>query len=138
MKLKLLLPIALLFSVLAASCEGGVASDENINKSELTDELAIYYYKLKFNGNYQEHIANMNSCDSTTEKYKKRMHDLLTHHVKDIHKEKKGIDSIRVTRKQFNANEDVAYIYLNVAYKNKTTEEVLLPLVLIDKEWHIR
>ena len=138
MKLKTLLPLLLITLISMSSCLGNSQTEPEIDKTTLTDELAVYYYKLKVKGNYKECISNMNSCDSTTDKYKNRMHDMLKHHANGIKSEKQGVDSIFVTRKQYNAQGNIAYVFLNVRYKDQTQEEILLPLVRKDNEWHLR
>ena len=121
-----------------SSCKKEEDKAVNVDTSILTNDLAVYYYKLPFESKYDTYIDCMASCDSTTQEYKNRMKDILKHHTETVRKDRTGIDSIRVERTQYNLKHDAAYVYMNVFYKDKSSEEVLFPLVYVDKKWKIR
>ena len=138
MKIKeILLPITLCLCSMM-SCNHESENRIQINKKELTDELAIYYYQSKFRNFGKDYVSYMQSCDSAPTAYKNRMQNLILHHAKDLKADKKGIDSICVAQKHYNDKQDLAYVFLNVHYKDKSSEEVILPLVKVNKEWKIR
>lgn len=130
----------ILFFILAGlfACKKEEQETLRMDKKSLTDELAIFYYQQKLKNNTILYVDHMHSCDSTSQEYKNRIADMLKHHKKHILSYKKGVDSVRVSHKQFNAQENMAYVYFNVFYKDHSTEEVLLPLVFKDNEWRIQ
>lgn len=133
-----LLCIVLLFFNLHSCNKSQDEEEKIVDKQELTNELAEFYYTLQLKNNYEKFLDNMHSCDSTNSEYRSRMHDLLIHHKKYISSIKKGVDSITVSHVQYNESLNAAHVFINVNYKDKSSEEIIFPLILKDNEWRIR
>lgn len=93
---------------------------------------------LRINGQYKDYIKAMQSCDGTPPAYKQQMETLLRHHHHTILKDKKGISSVRVARKELYDSLRMANVFLEVTYNDSSREEILFPLVLIGDIWRIR
>ena len=130
--------LILVFLISVVSCTNQATENIPVDKTVLTNELALYYYNLKVKGNTTAFVDGMLSCDSTPHTYKLRMKEMIQHHQKILKREKRGVDSIHVSRMTYNKCRDMAYVFLHISYKDKTQEEVIFPLVFSNNEWKIR
>lgn len=113
------------------------SSEENENATP-SDTIAIYYYNLRANGNFDEYIASMHSCLNTTDDYKQRMRRMLQHHYKEIQEEKKGTNRVQVIKTTMHDNNKMANVYLNVVYNDSSHEEIIFPLIYENGKWFIQ
>lgn len=132
-----LLYIVFLFLTLH-SCNKSENGEKVVDKQHLTNELVKYYYTLQLKNKYDIYIDHIQSCDSTSLEYRNRIQDLLIHHKKHISSIKKGVDSISVSHIQYNKSHNAAHIFLNINYKDKSSEEILFPLIYKNNEWKMR
>lgn len=135
---KLFCPALLTALCMALFTACNQSAETTDNDDVLPDSIAINYYMLRANGQYNDYIAAMQSCDGTTPAYKQQMITLLRHHNKTILKDKKGVAYVHVARKELHDSLRMANVFLEVTYNDSSREEILFPLVRTDDTWRIR
>lgn len=121
-----------------ASCGSGSDASEAENPNGFSDEQATQYYMLRANGQFDAYVAAMQSCDSTTEAYRSQMARLLKHHEAQILQTKGGTTGAEVLRKFFHKNGTVAVVFLNVTFKDGSSEEVIQTMVFDGENWRLK
>lgn len=132
------LVLLLTASFLLPSCNSKEDAAEKQVHTEQADSAALYYYQLRAKGQFADYVAAMESCDSTTEAYRKQMERLLRHHQQKVVEEKQGLASVRVERTEMYDSNRVANVFLTVTYKDGTHEEILFPVVYDGHHWRVR
>lgn len=125
-------------SLLLTSCGANNDASKGDDSQTMTDTMAVYYYKLRANGQYEDYVASMHSCLNTTNDYKQRMIRMLQHHQNEILKEKKGVNRVQVIKTTMHDNNKMANVYLNVTYNDSSHEEIIFPLVSENGKWLIQ
>lgn len=101
-------------------------------------EEVVGYYNLYAQGDYAAYVAQMASCDGKPEDYRHQMELLLKQHAAQVKREKGGIKAVSFGRMEAHLDSTAVNAFLNVTYQDETTEEVMLPLVLVDNKWRVR
>lgn len=133
-------PILSLFIALSLtnSCSNSTNNAAQLPTSEGADTMAIACYKMQANGQFDDYVKAMHSCDGTTNDYKKRIIVMLRQHQKQINDEKKGVSNVQVLRTELHNNDRMANVFLNVAYKDGSKEEVMLPMIFDGNQWRMQ
>lgn len=137
MRYSLFSYIAFINLLIFSSCNSNNLKDD----SEIflpQDTIAVYYYNLQAKGHFDEYIKAMHSCKETTPEYKRHIKRLLQQHYKEILQTKKGVHHVKVIRVETNKQNNMANVFLNVAYNDGTQEEIIFPLVYVNEEWLIQ
>ncbi|MGM9694316.1 MAG: hypothetical protein ACI3YC_04840 [Alloprevotella sp.] len=130
---------ALLAVILSfTSCGSRSDASDTENPNGFSDEQATQYYMLRANGQFDEYVAAMQSCDSTTEAYRSQMARLLKHHEEQIRQAKGGTSGAEVLRKFFHKGGTVAVVFLNVTFKDGSSEEVIQTMVFDGENWRLK
>lgn len=106
--------------------------------TEGADTMAVMCYKMQVNGQFDNLVNAMHSCDGSTKEYKERMVMMLRQHQKKIIEEKKGINNVVVLRTEMHNNNHMANVFLNVSYKDNSQEEIIMPMVYDGKQWRMQ
>ncbi len=137
----LIIKFLLLFTTIVClfnSCQKN-ASDVAKNKSsEGADSMAVLCYKMQVDGNFQDYVKAMKSCDKMPNDYQQRIVKMLRHHQKFVMKEKKGVKKVDVLRTEMHNKNLMANVFLNVSYNDGSVEEVLLPMVYDGNRWRMQ
>lgn len=102
------------------------------------DSMAITCYKMQANGQFDNYVNAMLSCDGMPPDYKQRMVAMLRQHQKQINEEKKGVKTVSLLRTEMHNNNKMANVFLSVSYKDGSNEEVMLPMVYDGKQWRMQ
>ena len=121
-----------------SSCHRLSAENASEQASQSADSTAVKCYKMQVDGQFQDYVKSMKSCDKMPADYQHRMIMMLRHHQKLILKEKQGVKSVKVLRTELNNNNRMANVFLNVCYKDGSTEEILCPMVLDNGRWRMQ
>ena len=89
-------------------------------------------YDLYLTAQYPAYVAEIASCDNTSETHRRQMADLLRTHAY-----RKARDA-RVQRLQASTDRRQVNAFVRVNYKNNTHEEVLLSFVYVNHRWRLR
>lgn len=102
---------------------------------EISDTTIVRLYRLGADGHYTEYVAQMASCNGTTDAYRNQIILALKHRNDCVHREKGGVADVTVQRIEFHDNGRMANAFLRVSYNDHTHEELLFPLVCMDGTW---
>lgn len=136
LRLFLLLPTIALFAV---GCNNTAKDDVAQNPTaEDADSMALNCYRMQMNGQFDEFVANIHSCDGTPHDYKQRYIYMLRQHQKQIIKEKGGITDIEVIRTEMHHNNCMANVFLKIGYKDGSYEEIIYPMIFNKNHWRMQ
>ena len=103
-----------------------------------TTEEVMALYDLYRQGNYQACVEAMASCEGKPATYRKEMEWMLKQHADNKKKETGGITQARLSRITLHDNGNMANVFLNITYKDNTTEEIIWQLVYVHDKWRLR
>ena len=129
---------SLLLTIVPSACHKTSNEAVHDQGSVGADSMAIICYKMQANGQFDEYVNAMLSCDGTTPDYKQRMVVMLRQHQKQINEEKKGVKDVSLLRTEMHNNNKMANVFLSVSYKDGSNEEVMLPMVYDGKQWRMQ
>lgn len=132
------LKVLLLSIFVLSSCHNSTIDYAKDKTSQGADSMAVVYYKMQVNGQFQDYINAMKSCDSMPSAYQQRIVSMLRHHQKQIFKEKQGVKDVKVLRTEMHNNNFMANVFLNISYNDNTTEEILFPMVYDGEKWRVQ
>lgn len=121
------------FAWALGSC-GNIGGDDALPK----EKEVVHLYNMYAHGDYSGYVAAMASCDSMPMSYRQQMQFMLKMQAHKMRKEKGGISAVTVNRMEPHNGDSLVNVYLNVAYKDSTEEEVLFPVVKKNGQWRIR
>lgn len=129
---------ALCFLFLAYGCGGDKDGDTSDDANISADSMAVKYYQMRACGDFDSYIKAMQSCEGTTEAYKKSITQMLKHHNLQTVKEKQGIQQVQFIRTELADSGKAARVFLKVSYKDQSDEEVMMPLVKVGDTWKLQ
>ena len=126
---KLLLFMILMIGVGVTSC-----------KKEEIDPAAVekQYYQYLLDGKYEEFVDGHYQPDSIPGVYREQLITNAKMFVglqKEVHQ---GMVKVDVAKASADTANHVANVFLNIAYGDSTTEEVVVPMVLVDGNWMMK
>ena len=101
-------------------------------------DAAMAYYEKLIAGDYAGFVAGMESCDDKPGFYREQMVTLMKQHYQTEAEENGGIDSVSVARTVMVQDTLAANVFLNITYKNDSTEEIVQPMVWDGKSWRLQ
>ena len=131
-----LLPACLLTLALLPSACGDKPAEAN--QGELAARTAKIYYDSLAAGHTEAFYQGKLKPDTVPESYRRQMIALLQQHTSDEHERHKGIDSVRVSRYQYDDKTQTADVFLTLVYGNRTQEEIVVPMIKRDSLWLMR
>lgn len=95
-------------------------------------------YDLYLTARYPAYVAEIASCDNTSETHRRQMADLLRTHAYRKALMTGGTRDAHVQRLQTSTDSRQVNAFVRVNYKNNTHEEVLLSFVYVNRRWRLR
>jgi len=129
--LSILIAVALL---LAACGE----KKKNVDQGKLAAKAAKYYYEQLLKGDYEAFLNNENRTNNLPDNYRKQLLLNLKQFVAQQDSVHHGIDSITLGASHFSAKNNTASVFLLFCYGDKTTEQVVVPMVKERGKWILR
>ena len=129
--LSILIAVALL---LAACGE----KKKNVDQGKLAAKAAKYYYEQLLKGDYEAFLNNENRTNNLPYNYRKQLLLNLKQFVAQQDSVHHGIDSITLGASHFSAKNNTASVFLLFCYGDKTTEQVVVPMVKERGKWILR
>ena len=129
--LSILIAVALL---LAACGE----NKKNVDQGKLAAKAAKYYYEQLLKGDYEAFLNNENRTNNLPDNYRKQLLLNLKQFVAQQDSVHHGIDSITLGASHFSAKDNTASVFLLFYYGDKTTEQVVVPMVKERGKWILR
>lgn len=129
--LSILIAVALL---LAACGE----KKKNVDQGKLAAKAAKYYYEQLLKGDYEAFLNNENRTNNLPDNYRKQLLLNLKQFVAQQDSVHHGIDSITLGASHFSAKDNTASVFLLFYYGDKTTEQVVVPMVKEHGKWILR
>ncbi len=129
--LSILIAVALL---LAACGE----KKKNVDQGKLAAKAAKHYYEQLLKGDYEAFLNNENRTNNLPDNYRKQLLLNLKQFVAQQDSVYHGIDSITLGASHFSAKDNTASVFLLFYYGDKTTEQVVVPMVKEHGKWILR
>ena len=129
--LSILIAVALL---LAACGE----KKKNVDQGKLAAKAAKYYYEQLLKGDYEAFLNHENRTNNLPDNYRKQLLLNLKQFVAQQDSVHHGIDSITLGASHFSAKDNTASVFLLFYYGDKTTEQVVVPMVKEHGKWILR
>ena len=129
--LSILIAVALL---LAACGE----KKKNVDQGKLAAKAAKHYYEQLLKGDYEAFLNNENRTNNLPDNYRKQLLLNLKQFVAQQDSVHHGIDSITLGASHFSAKDNTASVFLLFYYGDKTTEQVVVPMVKGRGKWILR
>lgn len=129
--LSILIAVALL---LAACGE----KKKNVDQGKLAAKAAKHYYEQLLKGDYEAFLNNENRTNNLPDNYRKQLLLNLKQFVAHQDSVHHGIDSITLGASHFSAKDNTASVFLLFYYGDKTTEQVVVPMVKERGKWILR
>lgn len=129
--LSILIAVALL---LAACGE----KKKNVDQGKLAAKAAKHYYEQLLKGDYEAFLNNENRTNNLPDNYRKQLLLNLKQFVAQQDSVHHGIDSITLGASHFSAKDNTASVFLLFYYGDKTTEQVVVPMVKEHGKWIFR
>ncbi len=129
--LSILIAVALL---LAACGE----KKKNVDQGKLAAKAAKHYYEQLLKGDYEAFLDNENRTNNLPDNYRKQLLLNLKQFVAQQDSVHHGIDSITLGASHFSAKDNTASVFLLFYYGDKTTEQVVVPMVKAHGKWILR
>lgn len=129
-----------LFFFIILSMELGLISckDESPNPGFFAGGAAKGYYDLLLEGKYEAYVAGFNQPNRLPDSYHKQLVLNAQMFVEQQNEERKGIKSVEVLNAKSDTTLHIADVFLQVAYGDKTKEQIVVPMVEVDGEWKMR
>ena len=115
----------------------GKSGNKPIRIKQPQKAAEVYYGKL-VTGDYEGFVAGMESCDDKPDTYREQMVTLMKQHYKKMEREHGGLQSVVVNRTVVVQDSVAANVFLNVTYKNGSTEEIVQPMVWDGTGWRLQ
>ena len=129
--LSILIAVALL---LAACGE----KKKNVDQGKLAAKAAKHYYEQLLKGDYEAFLNNENRTNNLPDNYRKQLLLNLKQFVAQQDSVHHGIDSITLGASHFSAKDNTASVFRLFYYGDKTTEQVVVPMVKERGKWILR
>lgn len=111
---------------------------EEIDPAVVAGNVAKQYYQYLLDGKYEEFVDGYYQPDSIPGVYREQLITNAKMFVglqKEVHQ---GMVKVDVAKASADTANHVANVFLNIAYGDSTTEEVVVPMVLVDGNWMMK
>ena len=129
------LSILIAVALLLAACGG---KKKNVDQGKLAAKAAKHYYEQLLKGDYEAFLNNENRTNNLPDNYRKQLLLNLKQFVAQQDSVHHGIDSITLGASHFSAKDNTASVFLLFCYGDKTTEQVVVPMVKEHGKWILR
>ena len=112
--------------------------EERPDPSYFAGIAAKGYYDILLEGKYEAYVAGFNKPNRLPDSYHKQLVLNAQMFVEQQNEERKGIKSVEVLNAKSDTTLHIADVFLQVAYGDKTKEQIVVPMVEVDGEWKMR
>ena len=131
----MILPFLFASALLLAACG---SKKEEVDQGEQAARAARLYYEQLLKGKYEAFLKGENRPDRLPDGYRKQLLLNLQQFVEQQKSQHKGIDSISLTSSVFSEKDSTASAFLLFHYGDKTTEQVVVPMIKRKGVWMMR
>lgn len=125
-------------SVLVSSCSK-VNAEENADDTSLPDATEVTsIYGHYINADFDAYVGQMEPMDHATPEYRQQMMALFKQRYRSQVEENGGPIACRVIDMKPNADKTYVEVFLEVTFKDRSFEEIMLPMVRIGDTWRLR
>ena len=128
--LLLLFSVALLFA-----CSG---KDSGPTAAQLAAQAAQNYYTQLLRGDYEAFVAGRYQPHAIPDSYREQLVANAKMFVGQQKDEHRGIVKARAVDAQADTTHHVANVFINLSYGDRTTEEIVVPMVEKKGVWYMR
>lgn len=116
-----------------ASCE-----NKKADPAEIVGKTAKVYYDYLLHGNYDAFVDGTYRKDSIPPAYREQLLANAKMFVGQQKEEHRGIKDIRIADAKIDTLRHVGSAFLILAYGDRTTEEIVVPMVEVKKIWYMK
>ena len=109
-----------------------------VDQGELAGRAAKLYYEQLLKGQYDAFLGGENRSEKLPDSYRKQLLTNLRQFVEQQKAEHNGIDSVSFVSSVFSEKDSTASAFLLFHYGDKTTEQVVVPMLKKRGVWMMR
>ena len=132
---RIMLPFLFASALLLVAC--GSKKGE-VDQGELAARAAKLYYEQLLEGKYEAFLEGENRPGKLPDGYRKQLLINLQQFMEQQKSQHKGIDSISLASSVFSEKDSTASVFLLFHYGDKTTEQVVVPMIKRKGVWMMR
>ena len=132
---RIMLPFLFALALLLAACG---SKKEEVDQGELAGRAAKLYYEQLLKGQYEAFLGGENRSEKLPDNYRKQLLTNLRQFIEQQKKEHEGIDSVSLASSVFSEKDSTASAFLLFHYGDKTTEQVVVPMLKKHGVWMMR
>ena len=132
---RIVLPFLFASALLLAACG---SKKEEVDQGELAARAATLYYEQLLEGKYEAFLEGENRPGKLPDGYRKQLLINLQQFMEQQKGQHKGIDSISLASSVFSEKDSTASVFLLFHYGDKTTEQVVVPMIKRKSVWMMR
>ncbi len=131
----MILPFLFASALLLAACG---SKKEEVDQGELAARAARLYYEQLLKGKYEAFLKGENRPDRLPDGYRKQLLLNLQQFVEQQKSRHEGIDSISLASSVFSEKDSTASAFLLFHFGDRTTEQVVVPMIKKKGVWRMR
>ncbi len=132
---RVMLPVLLVTALLLAACG---SKKDDIDQGELAARAAKLYYEQLLKGQYNAFLDGEYRSGKLPESYRKQLQANLRQFVEQQKRQHSGVDSVSLSPSVFSEKDSTASAFLLFHYGDKTTEQVVVPMIKKKGVWMMR
>ena len=132
---RIMLPFLFASALLLVACG---SKKEEVDQGELAARADKLYYEQLLEGKYEAFLEGENRPGKLPDGYRKQLLINLQQFMEQQKSQHKGIDSISLTSSVFSEKDSTASAFLLFHYGDKTTEQVVVPMIKRKGVWMMR
>lgn len=132
---RIMLPFLFASALLLAACG---SKKEEVDQGELAGRAAKLYYEQLLKGQYEAFLGGENRSEKLPDSYRNQLLTNLRQFIEQQKKEHEGIDSVSLASSVFSEKDSTASAFLLFHYGDKTTEQVVVPMIKKHGVWMMR
>ena len=111
---------------------------DEIDHGRLAGQAAKHYYEQLLKGKSDAFLGGENRSEKLPDSYRKQLLTNLRQFIEQQKKEHEGIDSVSLASSVFSEKDSTASAFLLFHYGDKTTEQVVVPMLKKHGVWMMR
>ena len=131
---KITFPLLFALPFLWVAC----GKSKEVDQGELAGRAAKLYYEQLLKGQYDAFLGGENRSEKLPDSYRKQLLTNLRQFVEQQKAEHNGIDSVSFVSSVFSEKDSTASAFLLFHYGDKTTEQVVVPMLKKQGVWMMR
>lgn len=131
---KITFPLLFALPFLWVAC----GKSKEVDQGELAGRAAKLYYEQLLKGQYEAFLGGENRSEKLPDSYRKQLLTNLRQFVEQQKAEHNGIDSVSFVSSVFSEKDSTASAFLLFHYGDKTTEQVVVPMLKKQGVWMMR